>query len=116
MPDRKISDVYTNVSENVVGRNGIIIEKGIPFILVSDYYSNLNDRDLYKKYIEQETSSGDYNPLITRVYVYSPTESLEYFLYNLQEQLKDDSSRTAKDLDTSIGNKLTVFRLLSFML
>jgi hypothetical protein len=52
MPNRKISDVYTNVSENVVGRNGIILEKGIPFILVSDYYSELNDLDLYKKFIE----------------------------------------------------------------
>ena len=27
-------------------------EKGIPFILVSDYYSELNDLDLYKKFIE----------------------------------------------------------------
>ena len=117
MPNRRISDVYTNVSENVVGRNGIVLEKGIPFILVSDYYSELNDLDLYKKFIEQETdTTKEYNPLITRVYVYTPTESIDYFLYNQQEQLKKDPSQTAKDLDSTIGNKLTTYRLLSFML
>lgn len=116
MPNRKISNIYENPDEDIKDSEGnVALEHGIPFILVSDYYTGLNDRDLYKQYIKQITTPGS-DPLITRVYVYIPTESIDYFLYNQQEALKKDPNARASDLDSSIGNKLSTYRLLSFML
>lgn len=122
-PSRKISAIYENITkeENGFGdikdANGnIVIKKGLPFILVSDFYSpQVSDEDLYKEYIKQ-ISDPNSEPRITRVYVYLPTESIDYFLFNQQEAMKKDESQRASDLDTAIGNKLTTYRLLSFML
>jgi len=41
----------------------------------------MTDTELFEKYIEQ-ISNKDSEPLITRVYVYLPKESVDYFLYN----------------------------------
>ena len=116
MPNRKISDIYENLGEDIRDSEGnVVLEHGIPFILVSDYYNaGLNDQSLYEKYINQ-VKNGEL-PLITRVYVYLPSESIDYFLYNQQEALKGDENKSATDVDNSIGNKLTSYRLLSFML
>ena len=55
MPNRKISDVYENLGEDIKDAEGnVILEHGIPFILVSDYYhKNLNDQALYEQFIKQ---------------------------------------------------------------
>ena len=116
MPNRKISNIYENLGEDIKDSEGnVVLEHGLPFILVSDYYnSGLNDQSLYEQYIKQ-IKNGE-PPLITRVYVYLPTESIDYFLYNQQEALRQNEEKSAKDVDNSIGNKLTSYRLLSFML
>ena len=116
MPNRKISNIYENLDEDILDSDGnVALEHGIPFILVSDYYTDINERDLYKEYIKQITTPNS-EPKITRVYVYIPTESIDYFLYNQQEALKRDPNQRASDLDGTTGNKLTTYRLLSFML
>lgn len=116
MPNRKISQVLENLKEDIKDAEGnIVLEHGIPFVLVSDYYSNMTDTELFEKYIEQ-ISNKDSEPLITRVYVYLPKESVDYFLYNQQEALRGNEDETsADDIDKSIGNMLTSYRLLSFM-
>ena len=116
MPNRKISDIYENLNEDIKDSEGnVVLEHGIPFILVSDYYdSKINDKILYQEYIKQIKEGLP--PKITRVYVYLPTESIDYFLYNQQEALTQDEEKSASDVDNSIGNKLTSYRLLQFML
>jgi hypothetical protein len=53
MPNRKISQVLENLKEDIKDAEGnIVLEHGIPFVLVSDYYSNMTDTELFEKYIE----------------------------------------------------------------
>jgi hypothetical protein len=45
MPNRKISNIYENLGEDIKDSEGnVVLEHGIPFVLVSDYYDKgLND-------------------------------------------------------------------------
>jgi hypothetical protein len=117
MPNRKISQVYENLEDTLMAADGTVaLEHGIPFILVSDYYSkDTNDQELFKEYLKQ-IQDPNAEQKITRVYIYSPIESFDYFLYNQQEALKNDPDDRDENLDVSIGNQLSTYRLLSFML
>ena len=55
-------------------------------------------------------------PIVKRMYLYSPLGTIEDFLYNMDRAIsKKGENFTTDEIDSLLGNKLSAYRLLSFI-
>ena len=115
---RNISEIRVNNSKSDVVVNGQTIAKsGDPFVLVSDApeLENASFETLMEQYIKQAENS-DEPKKVKRMYLYSPEGTIEDFLYNMDRAVsKKGEEFTTEEIDSLLGNKLSAYRLLSFI-
>jgi hypothetical protein len=116
MPWRRMSKIFTSVQQgrDTISINGNEINVGKPFVLVSDYYDSITDKDMLNLYLQQLNNPNS-QPLIRLVYVTPPSATIPEYIFNLNNALtrhKGDSG----NIDRDLGTKVTAFRLLQFAL
>ena len=115
MPWRNISQIITCVNqekEDIIV-NGREINKGKPFVLMSDApeLSEADSETLLNYYIKQLKDSS-VKPLVKLVEVIPPSVDTERYLFNLYTALNTHKNKD-KEVDKDLGTKNTSFRLLS---
>ena len=115
---RNISEIRVNNSKSDVVVNGQIIAKsGDPFVLISDApeLKNASFETLMEQFIKQAENSNEPKK-VKRMYLYSPEGTIEDFLYNMDRAVsKKGEDFSTEEIDSLLGNKLSAYRLLSFI-
>lgn len=117
MPWRKMSKIITSVQQgkDIISINGMEINVGKPFVLVSDYYSNsIDDQKLLELYLKQLNDPNSL-PLIRLVYVTPPSATIPEYVFNLNNALTKHKN-DVDNIDRDLGTKVSAFRLLQFAL
>lgn len=115
---RNISEIRVNNSKSDIVVNGQVIAKsGSPFVLISDApeFKNSSFETLMEQYVKQAENS-DEPKKVKRMYLYPPEGTIEDFLYNMDRAVsKKGEDFSTNDIDYLLGNKLSAYRLLSFI-
>lgn len=115
---RNISEIRVNNSKSDIIINGQIIAKsGDPFVLISDApeLKNASFETLMEQFIKQAENS-DESKKVKRMYLYTPEGTIEDFLYNMDRAVsKKGEDFSTEEIDSLLGNKLSAYRLLSFI-
>ena len=115
---RNISEIRANNSKSDVVVNGQIIAKsGDPFVLISDApeLKNASFETLMEQFIKQAENFNEPKK-VKRMYLYAPEGTIEDFLYNMDRAVsKKGEDFSAEEIDSLLGNKLSAYRLLSFI-
>lgn len=106
-------DIYYT-PEDVVNTNGeVIIKKGHRFVLISDYGNYRSDQDMIRAFNESELK-GKSKGIVSVVYVSGPKVSVVDFFKNFALKYKG-ATREESQIDTSIGNEFTEYRICEFI-
>ena len=115
---RNISEIRANNSKSDIVVNGQVIAKsGDPFVLISDApeLKNASFETLMEQFIKQAENS-DEPKKVKRMYLYTPEGTIEDFLYNMDRAVsKKGEDFSTEEIDSLLGNKLSAYRLLSFI-
>lgn len=112
MPWRKVSEPYVLTNE---GKSVLDIKPGDTFVLASDFYgTEVSDDWLLQQYIKQETEGTQKR--IKLLYIMPPASTLDEYLYNLHLAYNKYGQNAGNLVDKDLGNKITAYRITSFLL